>query len=304
MSKLSPLADVSSTKAVLDAHGLSSKYTLGQNFLIDDNIVQKIIALAQLNPNDYVLEVGPGIGTLTIALLKSAGQVVAVERDTDMLAVLDQTLASWREQVRLINKDALDVRLDDLQSKANANHKFPNKFVANLPYAVAATVVLDYFERFAALESATVMVQKEVADRMVACPGSKNYGAYTVKLALRVACSNTFSVGPRNFFPPPHVESSVVRLDRRNLCDDAGCVVDQATIEAACTMADAAFATRRKTIANSCKTYFSHNGEAGVAVVEALPNIFEQAKINPQRRGETLDLQEFVRLARALQAFT
>ena len=311
MARLSPLASASETRAVLEAHGLSAKYSLGQNFLVNDAIVQKIVALAELEPDDFVLEVGPGIGTLTIALLKNAARVVAVERDPDLPAVLAGTLAPWRERFGLVERDALGLLPDDvlrarpLDGAAGrgeaANRALPNKFVANLPYAVAATVVLDYFERFSSVESATVMVQKEVADRMAAQPGSKNYGAYTVKLRLLAEPAGRFPVGPGNFYPPPRVESSVVRLNRRAVCDDEGAPLDAAAIGAACTMADAAFATRRKTISNSCKTYFAARGAAGERAIAALPHLFERAGIDPRRRGETLALDEYVRLGRALQ---
>lgn len=307
MARLSPLASVSQTRAVLEAHGLSTKYSLGQNFLINDAILQKIVTLADLAPDDFVLEVGPGIGTLSIALLKHAGRVVSVERDPDLPAVLEETLAPWADRFALVQKDALDLEADDIRgaSAQFAGHlpgdqPLPTKLVSNLPYAVAATVVLDYFERFASLESATVMVQKEVADRMVACPGSKNYGAYTVKLRLFAEPDGRFAVGPGNFFPPPRVESAVLRLNRRPLVDDAGTPVDGSTLEATCTMADAAFASRRKTLANSCKMYFAGRGAQDAPVAETLPRLFELAELDPRRRGETLDVAEFIRLGKAL----
>lgn len=298
MGKLSPLASVSETRAVLSAHGLSTKYSLGQNFLINDAILQKIITLAEVAPNDYVLEVGPGIGTLTIALLKHAGRVVSVERDTDLPAVLAETLAPWSDSFALVQKDALDLEVSDVLNNAAT----PNKLVANLPYAVAATIVLDYFEHFDFLESATIMVQKEVADRMAASPGSKNYGAYTVKLRLFAEPAGRFSVGPGNFFPPPRVESAVLRLNRRPFFDDAGESLSAETLKATCTMADAAFASRRKTLSNSCKTYFASRGASDAPVAEVLPQLFKHADIDPKRRGETLELPEFIRLGKALQA--
>ena len=301
MTKLSPLASVSQTRAVLEAHGLSTKYSLGQNFLINDAILQKIVALADLAPDDYVLEVGPGIGTLTIALLRCAGRVLSVERDPDLPVVLAETLAPWSDRFSLISKDALDLTMDDLRVAGAPSGALPNKFVANLPYAVAATVVLDYFEQFTSLESATVMVQKEVADRMAACPGTKNYGAYTVKLRLHVEPRGRFGVGPGNFFPPPRVESSVLRLDRRPVFDDDGVQLDADAIAAASTMAEAAFATRRKTLSNSCKTYFAGRGPQGARVIAQLPELFERAGIDPKLRGDTLDLPAFVRLGRAYQ---
>ena len=344
MTKLSPLASVSETRAVLEAHGLSTKYSLGQNFLINDAILQKIVALADLAPDDYVLEVGPGIGTLTIALLKSAGRVLSVERDPDLPAVLAETLSPWADRFALLNKDALDLCSADFQSAepldaaasrgarsrgeaegsrtevrstfalptisgttetladvAGPMRLLPNKLVANLPYAVAATVVLDYFEQFASLESATVMVQKEVADRMAASPGTKNYGAYTVKLRLYAEPAGRFAVGPGNFFPPPRVESAVLRLNRRPLCGAGGEPLAASTLKAAATMADAAFANRRKTLSNSCKTYFGSRGAKGARIAAALPQLFEQAAVDPRIRGEALALEDFVRLGAGLE---
>lgn len=176
---------------------------------------------------------------------------------------------------------------------------FPNKFVANLPYAVAATLVLDFFQKFSQLESATVMVQKEVADRMCADPGSKNYGAYTVKLRLYAEPAGRFLVSPNNFFPPPHVDSSVLRLDRRPVFDADGKPLDDALLKATCAMADAAFASRRKTISNSFKTYFASRGNAGKAFIGCIPGLLDECGIDAKRRGETLSLDEFIALGKA-----
>ena len=362
--RLSPLSTPSATRAVLEAHGIGTKYTLGQNFLVNDDVLKKIIALAEVDEADRVLEVGPGIGTLTIALLKHAASVVAIERDPDLPAVLADTLHPWREKFALIEKDALDVTGDDIvaamaeigadtgcldraSSAANETAQWavsqsedclsesryrvavpqeelqpslPSKLVANLPYAVAATVVLDYFESFPFLDSATIMVQKEVADRMAAAVGTKNYGAYTVKLGLHAEPVGRFPVGPGNFFPPPRVDSAVIRLNRRTPRLSDGAPATSEVIAAAALMADAAFTNRRKTIANSCKTYFSGRGPLslsvadlsaeesasnfvlldGAAIAERLPAIFDAATIDPRRRGETLTQQEFLSLGAAL----
>ena len=365
--RLSPLSTPSATRAVLEAHGIGTKYTLGQNFLVNDDVLKKIIALAEVGENDRVLEVGPGIGTLTIALLKHAASVIAIERDPDLPAVLADTLHPWREKFALIEKDALDVTegdivaavaeigadtgcLDRASSAANETAQWavsqsedclsesryrvavpqeelrpslPSKLVANLPYAVAATVVLDYFENFPFLDSATIMVQKEVADRMAAAVGTKNYGAYTVKLGLYAEPVGRFAVGPGNFFPPPRVDSAVIRLNRRVPLMADGAPSPE-VIAAAALMADAAFTNRRKTVANSCKTYFSGRGPIllgvadssaaegaptialpdGAATAERLPAIFEAAAIDPRRRGETLTQQEFLALGAALLKVT
>lgn len=321
--RLSPLSTPSATRLVLEAHGIGTKYTLGQNFLVNDDVLKKIIALAEVGERDRILEVGPGIGTLTIALLKHAVSVAAVERDPDLPAVLADTLYPWRERFALIEKDALDVTRDDIASAMEElGEPLPNKLVANLPYAVAATVVLDYFQKFPFLESATVMVQKEVADRMAAGRGTKNYGAYTVKLGLYAEVAGRFAVGPGNFFPPPRVDSAVIRLNRRVPSMADGTPAVPAVITAAGLMADAAFANRRKTLANSCKTYFAGRGgivlspsgepaEAadpvmldGPTVAAQLPALFEAAGIDPRRRGETLDQGEFLALGAALLALT
>ena len=298
MGSLSPLANPTATREVLADHGLTAKYSLGQNFLVNDAILQKIVALAELDGSDRVLEIGPGIGTLTIALLKNAVHVTSIERDPDLPAVLAETLDPWASQFTLIKKDALDLQLSDLNAAA-----MPNKLVANLPYAVAATVVLDYFERIESISSMTVMVQKEVADRMAAEPGTKNYGAYTVKLRLYAQPAGRFLVGPNNFFPPPRVDSSVIRLNRRPLLDADGNPASADVLAAAATMADAAFASRRKTLSNSCKTYFAGRGAAFAGIAPKLPELFESAGIDPKRRGETLELSEFITLGKALLTF-
>lgn len=295
----SPYATPSATRAVLEAHGLTAKYTFGQNFLVNDNVIRRILQLSDVGEGDGVLEVGPGIGTLTAALLQKARYVVSVEYDSDLPPVLADTLYPWRERFALVEKDALHLcGLDVEQAVASLDGSAPqpNKLVSNLPYAVAATVVLDYFQRFASVESATVMVQKEVAERMAAEPGSKTYGAYTVKLGLYARPVGSFAVGPGNFFPPPRVESAVIRLDRVATLAPDGTPASPQLLAAACTMADAAFANRRKTLSNSCKTFFA----ADPAVQEQLPALFAAAGVDPSLRGERLTREDYVRLGQAL----
>ena len=279
--RYSPLASVSATRAVLEAHGLATKKSLGQNFLVNDDVIRRICELSGVGPVDDVVEVGPGIGTLTVALLARARRVVSIERDPDLPAVLAETCAPWADRFTLISNDALAVQPDDLPFA-------PTAFIANLPYAVAATLVLDYFERFDSIQRATVMVQAEVADRMMAQPGTKNYGAYTVKLALFARPASRFKVAPGNFFPPPHVDSAVIRLDR---CAHPDLTAAE---RAACAMmADAAFATRRKTIQNSMRTYFGKGVPASV-----IADLLDAAGIDARRRGESLSLDEFKELGR------
>lgn len=291
----SPLASVHGTREVLDAFGLSTKKALGQHFLIDDNVVGRILQLAQIGPEDVVVEVGPGIGTLSLALLSQAGALIAVERDDDMGPVLAQTCADYSDRFVLLQKDALKITEGDLRFAAAPYAALPTHLVANLPYAVAATIVLDWFERFPFLEDATVMVQSEVADRMAARPGVKEYGAYTVKLRMQAKVVERFTVGPGCFFPPPRVDSSVVRLERHAVLLD-GEPVSRELSRRAALCADAAFAQRRKNIRNSMAATLAPFGISRGQLDEA----FAEVGIEPTVRGETLDEGTFLRLARIL----
>lgn len=300
MTKFSYLASPSATREVVERYGLGLKKSLGQNFLVNDDVIGKILALAGVSAGDVVLEVGPGIGTLTAGLLGAGAEVVSIERDARLYDVLLETLSDF-DGFRLIEKDALDVVESDITRALGGEDglirepraiALPGKMVANLPYAVAATIILDYFQRFDFLESATVMIQKEAADRICAKPGNKNYGAYTVKLSMYASVSGRFSVAPGNFMPPPHVDSTVVRLDRAVPVLEGGDAASAELVAAACTMADAAFCQRRKTIANSMKAYFSGNP----SVQEKVPLVLEAAGIDARRRGETLSQREFLKL--------
>lgn len=278
----SPLASPTATRDVLARHGLATKKALGQHFLVDDNVVGRILDLAALDGTETVLEVGPGIGTLSVALCGAAEAVVAVERDDDLLPVLADTTADC-DRFAVVSADAVAVTAEQLSAPFGP----PVALVANLPYQVAATVVLRVFESFTSIDTATVMVQAEVADRMAASPGSKDYGAYTVKLALRAQVAGRFNVGPGCFFPPPRVESAVIRLDRR---EDG---LDEATLQAAARVAESAFAQRRKTLRNSLK---ATSGYSAVQIDGAL----EAVGIDGRMRAETLEPEAFVRIARAL----
>ena len=293
------LASPRETRAILDQFGLSAKHHLGQNFLVNDAIIGKILDLAELGDRDVVFEVGPGIGTLTVALLPHVGAVVSVEADRSLQPVLAQTCAQDSERFALVMGDALRVRPDQL-AEAVASLGIegldpePTKLVSNLPYQVAATVVLGAFERMAHVERVVVMVQAEVADRMAATPGTKAYGAYTAKLALYARPTGRFEVGPSNFMPAPHVDSAVIRLDRAPMADPAtGLALDEGQTSWCATVIDAAFAQRRKTIRNS----MSSNGFER----DELDHALEVAGIDARARAERLAPADFVRLAAALE---
>jgi 16S rRNA (adenine1518-N6/adenine1519-N6)-dimethyltransferase len=277
----SRLATPFATRAVLEAHGLTLKKSLGQHFLVDDNIVRKIIGVARLSADAAVLEIGPGIGTLTVALCAAAGAVVAVERDADLLPVLED-VASECGNLTVVRADAVAVETSRLTTSFGP----PVAMVANLPYAVAATVVLRMFEEMPSLRSATVMVQSEVAGRMAAGPGRKDYGAYSVKLRMHARPAGGFEVPRTCFLPPPHVDSRVLRLDRAERSED------DATRAATKRLVEAAFSQRRKTLRNSV---LASTGWSGALFDDVL---FE-AGVDGRRRAETLGVDEFVALASA-----
>ncbi|MCE5203208.1 MAG: 16S rRNA (adenine(1518)-N(6)/adenine(1519)-N(6))-dimethyltransferase RsmA [Coriobacteriales bacterium] len=282
----SQLASPSATISVLKEHGLYTRKSLGQHLLVDDNVVGRIISLARLSGAEHVVEVGPGIGTLTLALADSARSVVAVEKDPRFAHVL-ATMAARRGNVRIVEADALDVDSSDVLGPAG---ELPSALVANLPYSIAATIVLSFFESIPSIDSATVMVQSEVADRMAACVGTKDYGAYSVKLALYATVVDRFSVSRGCFLPPPRVDSSVVRLERvRSL-------LPRADIERARRAAEGAFSQRRKTLRNAIA------GSLGVspAQVEAA---LRSVAVDPSSRAESHSPKTYVTLGQALHRF-
>lgn len=294
----SPLANPTATREMLEAFGLATKHRLGQNFLIDNHVIERIMDLAELGGAERVVEVGPGIGTLTLALVQKAAHVTSIEMDAELEQVLSAH-AVEHPNFSFIMGDALSVPPSAI-SKAGGGA--PTMLVANLPYNVAATIILQFFQTMPSLERAVVMVQKEVADRIAARPGTKAYGAYTVKLSLFGEVTGRFEVPPRCFMPAPHVDSAVVRIDRvpgsanpRGISDIAGSsdlrgsVLDVADVA---RVVDAAFAQRRKTIRNS----MSSNGFDK----DVLDAAFEECGIAPTSRAETLTTGDFVDLARAL----
>jgi 16S rRNA (adenine1518-N6/adenine1519-N6)-dimethyltransferase len=278
------LANPRETRAVLERHGFSLKHWLGQNFLINDDVIRRILELAELESDDVVYEIGPGIGSLTVAMLPRVRTVVAVEADHSLPPVLADTCARDGEKLTLVQGDALRVTPQELAVAAGAE---PNKLVSNLPYQVAATVILGALQNMPSVRRVVVMVQAEVADRISAQPGTKAYGAYTAKLALYGQVTGRFEVGPGNFMPPPHVDSAVVRIDRAPMpCEDLEDLGQVAQV------IDAAFAQRRKTIRNS----MAAKGFDKIVLDEA----FAAAGIDPRARAESLSPADFVHLARAI----
>ena len=299
------LANQRATKETLERFGLATKYRLGQNFLVQDHIIEKIVQLAEVQPTDVLVEVGPGLGTLTVALLDRARVVCSLEADSELEQVLAVTCKEPHpDSFALVMGDALAITpqklaeaystLPTVAHDAATSAPMPTKFVSNLPYQVAATLILKFFQELPSLERAVVMVQAEVADRIAAKPSTKAYGAYTAKLSLFAQVTGRFEVGPGNFMPPPRVNSAVVRLDRtiaRNPVTSK--LLSEEELLHTMRVIDAAFAQRRKTIRNSMS--------ASGFDKDKLDQAFLATGIAPTVRAEVLTSQDFICLAAALE---
>ena len=254
----------------------------GQNFVHDPNTVRRIVAAAGLGADDVVLEIGPGLGSLTLGLLEQVSQVIAIEIEPSLAARLPRTAAqrlpARADRLRVIEADALTVDvIPDPQ---------PTAVVANLPYNVSVPVLLHVLARFPGIRSGLVMVQAEVADRLVAPPGSKTYGIPSVKLAWYAAARRVGSVPPKVFWPVPNVDSGLVELIRRDP------PTTTASREQVFAVVDTAFAQRRKMLRSALSGLFGSSAAASAAL--------EGAGVDPQARGEVLGVSDFVRIAEAL----
>lgn len=299
------LANQRATKETLERFGLATKYRLGQNFLVQDHVIEKIVQLAEVQPTDVVVEVGPGLGTLTVALLDNARAVCSLEADSELEQVLALTCKEPHpDSFALVMGDALAITPQKLAEAYNTlptvahdaatSAPMPTKFVSNLPYQVAATLILKFFQELPSLERAVVMVQAEVADRIAAKPSTKAYGAYTAKLSLFAQVTGRFEVGPGNFMPPPRVNSAVVRLDRTQARNPVSSkLLSEEELLYTMRVIDAAFAQRRKTIRNSMS--------ASGFDKDKLDQAFLATGIAPTVRAEVLTSQDFICLAAALE---
>ena len=299
------LANQRATKETLERFGLATKYRLGQNFLVQDHVIEKIVQLAEVQPTDVIVEVGPGLGTLTVALLDRACAVCSLEADSELEQVLAVTCKEPHpDSFALVMGDALAITPQKLAEAYNTlptvahdaatSAPMPTKFVSNLPYQVAATLILKFFQELPSLELAVVMVQAEVADRISAKPSTKAYGAYTAKLSLFAQVTGRFEVGPGNFMPPPRVNSAVVRLDRTQARNPVSSkLLSEEELLHTMRVIDAAFAQRRKTIRNSMS--------ASGFDKDKLDQAFLATGIAPTVRAEVLTSQDFICLAAALE---
>lgn len=257
---------------------------LGQNFVHDPNTVRRIVAAAELSADDHVIEVGPGLGSLTLALTDTVAKVTAVEIDDRLAAELPATMA-WRapqfaERLHILNRDALKITRGEIDE--------PTALVANLPYNVSVPVLLHLLATFPSIRRVLVMVQAEVADRLAAEPGSKIYGVPSVKAAFYGDVRRAGHIGRNVFWPAPKIESGLVRIDRFEPGTEPWSLGEESRKQV-WPLIDAAFAQRRKTLRAALSGHFG----SGAAAEEAL----RAADIDPSLRGEKLDIVDFIRLA-------
>lgn len=271
------------TKDILRSHNMSAKKKYGQNFLIDRNILKGIVSAAEITKEDNVLEIGPGLGTLTQYLCEAAGSVIAIEIDKDLIPVLEETLSVYRN-VKIINEDVLKI---DIKSLFDGK---PFKVVANLPYYITTPIVMKLLEQEVPYESITIMVQKEVAERMQATPGTKDYGALSLAVQYYTEANICEYVSPDCFIPQPKVGSAVINLKAHK--SNPVTVNDTKILF---KIIRAAFNQRRKTLTNSIKNAPDLNYSTE-EVINALCKMSKSEKI----RGEELNLQEFAELTNLL----
>lgn len=285
---MATLGNPKETIAILNKYGFNFQKKFGQNFLIDTHVLEKIIRAAEITKDDLVLEIGPGIGTMTQYLCESARKVIAVEIDKNLIPILTtDTLAAY-DNVTVINEDVLKLDLKELAEKENGGR--PIKVVANLPYYITTPIIMGLFESHVPLASVTVMVQKEVAERMQAAPGGKDYGALSLAVQYYATPYIAANVPPNCFMPRPNVGSSVIRLTLHEKSPVT--VKDEALLF---RLIRASFAQRRKTLVNG----LTNSPELSLTKDEALAAICK-CGFSETVRGETLSLEDFAKLSNVI----
>ena len=282
------LGQPKNTIEILQKYQFNFQKKFGQNFLIDTHVLEKIVSAAEITPEDMVLEIGPGIGTLTQYLCEAAREVVAVEIDRNLIPILEDTLSGY-DNVTVLNEDILKVDLNRLVEERNGGR--PIKVVANLPYYITTPIIMGLFESHVPLSSVTVMIQKEVADRMKAAPGGKDYGALSLAVQYYADTYLAANVPPNCFMPRPNVGSAVIRLTRHTECPVQ--VQDEAFMF---RLVRASFGQRRKTLVNG----LSNAPDLQLDKTKILAAL-EELGLSATVRGETLSLEQFARLSDILQ---
>ncbi|MCR4959819.1 MAG: 16S rRNA (adenine(1518)-N(6)/adenine(1519)-N(6))-dimethyltransferase RsmA [Lachnospiraceae bacterium] len=281
---MADLGNISNTKRVLEKYGFNFQKKFGQNFLIDANVLENIVDGAGITSDDVVLEIGPGIGTMTQYLCERAGFVICVEIDKNLIPILEDTLMDY-ENKEIINADVLDLDLNELAVRYNGGS--PIKVVANLPYYITTPIIMGLLESHVPLKSITIMIQKEVADRMQAGPGTKDYGALSLAVQYYTLPEVLTTVSANCFMPRPNVDSSVIRLTLHE--DNPTKVKDE---ELMFKLIRASFNQRRKTLVNG----LTNAGLSGIGKDEVLKAL-EEMELSATVRGEALTLEQFARLS-------
>ncbi|QBP42964.1 16S rRNA (adenine(1518)-N(6)/adenine(1519)-N(6))-dimethyltransferase RsmA [Paenisporosarcina antarctica] len=277
------------TQEILKKYGFSIKKSLGQNFLIDPNILQNIVSHANLTKESAVIEIGPGIGALTEHLARKAGQVVAVEIDQRLLPVLEDTLSPY-DNIEIIHSDILKTNVEDVIQEKLAGYK-DIMVVANLPYYVTTPILIKLLMEKLPIRGMVVMMQKEVADRITASPSTKAYGSLSIAIQYYMKAEIAMTVPRTVFIPQPNVDSAVIKLTRHETSP-----VDVLDEDFLFKVSRSSFAQRRKTILNNLQSQLPLGKEKKEVILAALA----EANVDPTRRGETLSIQEFGNLANIL----
>lgn len=280
------LASSKKTKEIVKKYGFRLSKKLGQNFLIDENIIHKIITGAEITKDDIIIEVGPGIGTLTQYLAEEASRVLAIEIDKKLIPILEETLKDY-DNIEVINKNVLDINLKELVVSKFKGQRV--KVVANLPYYVTTPIIMKFLEEEVPIKDIVVMVQKEVADRLKAKPSTKDYGSLSVAVQYYCEPKIVTRVPKTVFIPNPNVESTVIRL---KALDNPQVQVDDKKLFH--NVVRASFAKRRKTLLNSLS--FSDLG----LDKDQINKILKSCHIDPKRRGESLTIEEFAAIANSI----
>ncbi len=285
------IATPSKTRDILKKHGFTFKKSLGQNFLTEPNILRKIVETGAIDDKTNVIEVGPGIGALTEHLARSAHQVLAFEIDDRLIPVLQDTLREY-PNVTVQHQDVLTANLPQV-TKEVFTEALPIKVVANLPYYITTPIMMHFLESDLPVAEMVVMMQKEVADRISAAPGTKAYGSLTIAVQYYMEAKLAFIVPKTVFVPQPNVDSAILKLTRRPQL-----AVTVTSEKEFFKLTKAAFQLRRKTLWNNLLHSYGKDDDAKAWLTASL----EQAAIDPKRRGETLSLEEFARLSNAMEA--
>ena len=278
------MSSLEETRYILKKYNIKANKRLGQNFLINDNVIESIVKAAEVTEENLIIEIGPGLGTLTSKLLEKAGKVIAVELDENMIKILEDRFKLYNN-FYLINEDILKIDLKELIA-SNLNNLKKVKIVANLPYYITTPIIMKLLEGKLDIDSITVMVQKEVADRITARPGDKLSGAITYSVNYYAEAEKVILVGKESFIPSPEVDSEVIKL---NILKEPPVKVENE--ETFFKIIKASFMQRRKTLQNA----LTNSGI--VADKEAIRKIFDKMKLKPDIRGEKLTIEEFARLA-------